>query len=88
MAQYPGDYYNVWLYNNPVRGMNTINYDQEVKLKDGFSEKDGKVTITIPQNLSAVNDDSAWYLRLSASLSDAPQMPTIYNAAGPFTIRT
>ena len=87
LAQYPGSYYSVWLYNNPVRDLNTINYDKEIKLKDGFSEKDGAVTITIPEDLPAVNDDSVWYLRLSGSLSTAPQMPTIYNAAGPFAIR-
>lgn len=77
----------MWLYNNPVRVPNSVNYDQELKLKDGFSEKDGNVTITIPKNLPTVNDDSVWYLRLSGSLSTAPQMPTIYNAAGPFAIR-
>lgn len=87
LAQYPGDYYSIWLYNNPVRHLDTIHYDKQIKLKDGFSEKDGKVTITIPKNLTAVNDDTVWYLRLSGSLLTAPQMPTIYNAAGPFTIR-
>ncbi|OJJ80334.1 uncharacterized protein ASPGLDRAFT_69435 [Aspergillus glaucus CBS 516.65] len=87
LAQYPGDYYSVWLYNNPVRNLDTINYDHQVKLTDGFSEKDGKVSITIPEDLPTVDDESVWYLRLSGSLSTAPQMPTIYNAAGPFTIQ-
>lgn len=77
----------MWLYNNPVRVPNGVNFEQEIKLKDGFSEKDGNVAITIPENLPAVNDDSVWYLRLSGSLSTAPQMPTVYNAAGPFAIR-
>lgn len=45
------------------------------------------MSITIPEDLPAVKDDSVWYLRLGGSLSTAPQMPTIYNAAGPFTIQ-
>lgn len=45
------------------------------------------MSITIPEDLPTVDDESVWYLRLSGSLSTAPQMPTIYNAAGPFTIQ-
>ncbi|KAI9924185.1 hypothetical protein AWENTII_003112 [Aspergillus wentii] len=86
LNQYPGGNYSVWLYNNPVRAPNTVNFDQSIKITDGIPEKDGAVTITIP-NVPAVKDDSVWYLRLGTDLPTAPQMPTLYNAAGPFTIK-
>ncbi|KAG2420662.1 hypothetical protein HFD88_000275 [Aspergillus terreus] len=87
LAQYPGSPYSIWLYNNPVRNLDMIHFDKEIKIADGIPEKDGTVTFTIPRNVSAVKDDSVWYLRLSTSLATAPQMPTIFNAAGPFAIR-
>ncbi|KAE8394880.1 hypothetical protein ETB97_012670 [Aspergillus alliaceus] len=89
LRQYKGADYSVYLYNNPVRGMNTINFDRELPIKRGIPEQDGAVTITIPsqEELGTVKDDSVWYLRLSTSLNDAPQMPTLFNAAGPFAIR-
>ncbi|KAL5363636.1 hypothetical protein BJX96DRAFT_156010 [Aspergillus floccosus] len=87
LAQYPGSPYTLWLYNNPVRNLDMIHFDQEIKITDGIPEKAGTVTFTIPKNVSAVKDDSVWYLRLSTSLSTAPQMPTLFNAAGPFAIR-
>ncbi|KAF7588108.1 hypothetical protein BBP40_006172 [Aspergillus hancockii] len=86
LKQYPGDRYQVWLYNNPVRNPE-VHWDEQVQVKKDIPEQDGYVTIVIPQNLPAVNDDTVWYLRFSTSLSTAPQMPTLFNAAGPFTIR-
>lgn len=101
LSQYPGDPYSVWLYNNPVRDRNKILFDQSLQLVHGIPESAGSVTITIPVDLPEVNDPSVWYLRLATSLSTAPQvcsfvgqecladrqqMPTIFNAAGPFTI--
>ncbi|KAF9894794.1 hypothetical protein FE257_004415 [Aspergillus nanangensis] len=87
LNQYPGDPYSLWLYNNPVRNLDVISFDQSIKITDGIAEADGCVTFTIPDNLPVVADDSVWYLRLSTSLSTAPQMPTLFNAAGPFAIR-
>lgn len=74
LAKYPGSDYSLWLYNNPVRNLDMIHFDQEIKITDGIPEKDGTVTFTIPENLPAVKDDSVWYLRLSTSLSTAPQV--------------
>lgn len=123
LSKYPADKYSVWLYNNPVRNLDTIHYDQSVKVVDGIDGKKGVVDVKIPKNLPKVKDGSVWYLRLSTSLSTAPQvcsffafvpawclgllviegldcgcswngganvgsqqMPSLYNAAGPFTI--
>ncbi|EAW14994.1 uncharacterized protein ACLA_004080 [Aspergillus clavatus NRRL 1] len=87
LTTYPGNAYRVWLYNNPVRVPNSVNYDQSIRITDGIAETDGEVTITIPADLPAVNDDSVWYLRVSTELSTAPQMPSLFDALGPFTIR-
>ncbi|KAL4889033.1 hypothetical protein BDV59DRAFT_187410 [Aspergillus ambiguus] len=87
LIKYPGDPYSVWLYNNPVRNLDTISFERSIKITDGIPEDDGTVTFTIPTNLPTVKDDSVWYLRLDTSLSTAPQMPTLFNAAGPFAIR-
>ncbi|KAE8380207.1 hypothetical protein BDV26DRAFT_257892 [Aspergillus bertholletiae] len=89
LAQYPGADYTIFLYNNPVRVPNGFTSDREISVKKDIPEKDGAVTITIPsqEELGTVADDSVWYLRLSTSLNDAPQMPTLFNAAGPFAIR-
>ncbi|RHZ61831.1 putative RAN small monomeric GTPase (Ran) [Aspergillus thermomutatus] len=73
LSQYPGGEYNVWLYNNPVRVPNSINFDQSIKIQDGIKEEDGKVTITVPGEIPAVNDDSVWYLRVQTVLETAPQ---------------
>ncbi|KAJ5747085.1 uncharacterized protein N7511_008781 [Penicillium nucicola] len=86
LNQYPGDDYSVWLYNNPVRVPNSVNFDQSVKIATGIKEKAGVVDVVIPKNLPHVNDGSVWYLRVQTGLSTAPQMPTLFNAAGPFTI--
>lgn len=74
LSQYPGDDYNVWLYNNPVRNLDTISFDQSIKITDGIKEKAGLVDITIPKDLPQVKDGSLWYLRVGTSLSTAPQV--------------
>ncbi|KAJ5204821.1 uncharacterized protein N7498_005700 [Penicillium cinerascens] len=86
LNQYPGDKYSVWLYNNPVRDGDTINFDKRIQIASGIAESAGVVDVKIPSDLPHVKDDSVWYLRIDTSLTTAPQMPTIYNAAGPFTI--
>ncbi|KAF7113835.1 hypothetical protein CNMCM5793_004890 [Aspergillus hiratsukae] len=86
LTQYPGSDYKVLLYNNPVRGPNYVTFDQSTMIQQGIKEQDGKVTITVPAELPAVNDDSVWYLRVQTVLETAPQMPSLFNAAGPFRI--
>ncbi|KAJ5725244.1 uncharacterized protein N7483_006601 [Penicillium malachiteum] len=88
LAKYPASQYGygVWLYNNPVRHLDTISYAQSVKLLQGVNATSGVIDIEIPKDLPHVADGSVWYLRLDTSLDTAPQMPTVYNAAGPFTI--
>ncbi|OQD78300.1 hypothetical protein PENDEC_c001G03865 [Penicillium decumbens] len=86
LNKYPGDKYSVWLYNNPVRDRDTINFDERMQIVSGIAESAGVVDVKIPEDLPQVRNDSVWYLRLDTALSTAPQMPSIYNAAGPFTI--
>ncbi|CAI7566696.1 unnamed protein product [Penicillium bialowiezense] len=102
LSKYPGTEYSVWLYNNPVRDRDNVHFDQSIKITSGFKEKAGAVDVTIPKNLPEVENGSLWYLRVQASLSTAPQlatvtcwvdaganfmqMPTLFNAAGPFTV--
>ena len=74
LTQYPGDAYSVWLYNNPVRNLDTISFDQSIKIAGGINETAGVVDVTIPKNLPAVQDGSLWYLRIGTSLSTAPQV--------------
>ncbi|KAJ5578570.1 uncharacterized protein N7459_007534 [Penicillium hispanicum] len=88
LAQYPVDKYGIWLYNNPVRNLDTIAFNQSIKIAEGIDGTAGVVDVTIPADLPKVQKGDAWYLRLDTSLSTAPQMPTLYNAAGPFTIQT
>ncbi|PLB45411.1 hypothetical protein P170DRAFT_389205 [Aspergillus steynii IBT 23096] len=87
LSKYEAGTYSVWLYNNPVRNLDTISFDQSLKLKTGIRESDGAVTVTIPNNVTAVKDSSVWYLRVDTYLPNAPQMPTLFDAAGPFTIK-
>ncbi|KAK1145429.1 hypothetical protein N8T08_004304 [Aspergillus melleus] len=87
LNKYEAGSYSVWLYNNPVRHLDTIHFDQELQLKTGIRESDGAVTITIPKNVTAAKDDSVWYLRLDTTLTNAPQMPSLYDALGPFSIK-
>ncbi|KAJ6031847.1 hypothetical protein N7540_002579 [Penicillium herquei] len=86
LAKYPAGKYGVWLYNNPVRNLDTISFAQSIKLLQGVNATSGVIDIKIPKDLPHVADGSVWYLRLDTSLDTAPQMPTLYNAAGPFTI--
>ncbi|KAJ5351715.1 hypothetical protein N7452_000689 [Penicillium brevicompactum] len=86
LNKYPGDDYSVWLYNNPVRKQDTISFDQSIKITSGIKEKAGVVDVTIPKNLPQVKEGSLWYLRVQTSLSTAPQMPSLFNAQGPFTV--
>lgn len=74
LNQYPGDPYSVWLYNNPVRNLDQLSWDESLQVGKKVDESKGTVTFTIPKDLPAVNDDSVWYLRLSTSLSTAPQV--------------
>ena len=64
----------MWLYNNLSRDRDMINWDHRVKVKGDIAESDGAVTITIPTDLPAVDDETVWYLRLDTTLSTAPQV--------------
>lgn len=74
LAQYPGSNYTVFLYNNPVRNLDTIHFDAQVKIAGDIPESAGKVVVKIPKDLPQVKDGSVWYLRLGTSLSTAPQV--------------
>jgi hypothetical protein len=74
LTKYPGDDYSVWLYNNPVRKLDVISFDQSIKITTGIKEKAGVVDVTIPKDLPKVKDSSLWYLRVGTSLSTAPQV--------------
>ncbi|KAA8642807.1 hypothetical protein EYZ11_004341 [Aspergillus tanneri] len=84
LDQYPGTPYKVALYQNPIRNRDVVTWDKRVSVVDGVNEADGKVTITIPKNLA---QDGDWYLRVDTTLEKAPQMPSLFNAAGPFTVK-
>lgn len=74
LNKYPADKYSVWLYNNPVRNLDTINFDKRIQIASGISGSAGVVDVTIPKNLPQVKDGSLWYLRIDTSLSTAPQV--------------
>jgi hypothetical protein len=74
LAQYPGSNYTVFLYNNPVRNLDTIHFDAQVKIAGDIPESAGKVDVKIPRDLPQVKDGSVWYLRLSTTLVTAPQV--------------
>ncbi|KAJ5991938.1 hypothetical protein N7451_007662 [Penicillium sp. IBT 35674x] len=86
LAKYPTGTYGVWLYNNPVRDRDTISFAQSIKIEQGINATCGHIYVKIPAKLPAVQHGDLWYLRLDTSLDTAPQMPTVYNAAGPFSI--
>jgi len=79
LAKYPGSNYTAFLYNNPVRNLNTdtIHFDAEIKVAGNIPESAGKVDIKIPKALPEVKDGSVWYLRFSTSLATAPQVSYI-----------
>ncbi|KAJ5786690.1 uncharacterized protein N7503_011902 [Penicillium pulvis] len=86
LAEYPTGTYGVWLYNNPMRDRDTISFAQSIKIEQGINATCGHIYVKIPAKLPAVQHGDLWYLRLDTSLDTAPQMPTVYNAAGPFSI--
>ncbi|KAJ5912500.1 hypothetical protein N7504_001383 [Penicillium tannophilum] len=86
LANYPTGTYGVWLYNNPVRDRDTISFAQSIKIEQGINATCGHIYVKIPAKLPAVQHGDLWYLRLDTYLETAPQMPTVYNAAGPFSI--
>jgi hypothetical protein len=77
LAQYPGSNYTVFLYNNPVRNLDTIHFDAQIKIAGDIPESAGKVDVKIPKDLPQVKDGSVWYLRLSTALVTAPQVSFI-----------
>ncbi|PKX96383.1 uncharacterized protein P174DRAFT_457179 [Aspergillus novofumigatus IBT 16806] len=79
LCEYPGSDYKIVIYNNPQPGPNGVNAEQ--------TEEDGKFRAQIPKSLPVVKDDSLWYLRIETVLETAPQMPTLFIAAGPFTVK-
>lgn len=52
-------------------------------MKTGGVE-DGEVEFTVPGDLPQVEDESAWYLRLDAALSEAPQVCSFFFFAPSF----
>ncbi|KAJ5491339.1 hypothetical protein N7539_002906 [Penicillium diatomitis] len=88
LAEYPASNYSIWLWNNPQRVPNSIHDDAQVKVVNNIPASANKVSIQIPTDLPKVKDESVWYLRLDTTLATAPQMPSIFSAAGPFTITT
>ncbi|KAL4929777.1 uncharacterized protein BDV17DRAFT_260981 [Aspergillus undulatus] len=84
--QYPNGNYSLWLYNNPVRDLGFVNADYRVKIQDGISPDAKSVSFQLPEDLPEVEDDTVWYLRLDTYLPTAPQMPSFFNALGPFRI--
>ncbi|KAL4794987.1 hypothetical protein BDV19DRAFT_363866 [Aspergillus venezuelensis] len=84
--QYENGNFSLWLYNNPVHDMGFVNADEQLKVQNGIPADATSVTFQIPSDLPEVNDDSVWYLRLDTYLPNAPQMPTFFNALGPFRI--
>ncbi|KAE8352034.1 hypothetical protein BDV28DRAFT_8303 [Aspergillus coremiiformis] len=89
LSKFEGSDYSINLYNNPVRNLDVIKFDKQILIQKDIPEKTGTATITIPskEELGTVADDSVWYLRISTSLQNAPQWPSIFYAAGPFSIR-
>ncbi|OJJ01302.1 hypothetical protein ASPVEDRAFT_191099 [Aspergillus versicolor CBS 583.65] len=86
LDQYAAGNYSVWLYNNPNRNLGDLSYDAQAKVVDRIPGTAKNVTVTIPATLPKVKDDSNWYLRLDTVLVNAPQMPSLFNAQGPFRI--
>lgn len=74
LNKYPGHHYSVWLYNNPVRHLDDIHFDQEIKIVDGIPESVGGFDVKIPRDLPKVEDGSVWYLRVWTTLATAPQV--------------
>lgn len=78
LVKYPTSKYSVWLYNNPVRNLDTINFDKQIKIADNIPATANAVDVKIPANLPKVNNKDVWYLRLSTSLDTAPQVRVLF----------
>lgn len=74
LAKYPTGTYGVWLYNNPVRNLDTISFTQTIKIEQGINATCGHIYVKIPEKLPAVQHGDLWYLRLDSSLDTAPQV--------------
>lgn len=74
LAKYPASKYNVFLYNNPVRNLDTIDYDQSIKIATGLDASSGVIDVKIPANIPKVKNGDVWYLRVDTSLDTAPQV--------------
>ncbi|KKK19864.1 hypothetical protein AOCH_000569 [Aspergillus ochraceoroseus] len=66
--------YNVWLANNPVIVPNGVHTDYYAKIAGPFPESEGRISVTIPRDLPAVQAETLWYLRLDTDLPDTPQV--------------
>ncbi|KAL4984429.1 hypothetical protein BDW68DRAFT_18896 [Aspergillus falconensis] len=86
LNNYPASNYSLWLHNNPVRNLGFVDSDYQVKIQDGIPSDATSVTFSLPDDLPEVDDDTVWYLRLDTVLATAPQMPSLFNALGPFRI--
>jgi hypothetical protein len=80
LAKYPGSNYTVFLYNNPVRNLDAIHFDAQIKIAGDIPESAGKVDVKIPKNLPKVKDGSVWYLRLDTTLATAPQVSNFFGS--------
>lgn len=85
LAQYPGSNYTVFLYNNPVRNLDTIHFDAQIKIAGDIPESVGAVAVKIPKDLPQVQDGTVWYLRLGTTLATAPQVSLCLRCAAVFT---
>lgn len=74
LAKYPAGKYNIFLYNNPVRNLDVIDYDQSIKIATQVDGTSGTINVKIPSNLPKVKNDTVWYLRLDTDLATAPQV--------------
>ncbi|KAL2827958.1 hypothetical protein BDW59DRAFT_53301 [Aspergillus cavernicola] len=83
---FPSGNYSLWLHNNPVLDMGFVKSDYQLKLQDGIPNTAGRITFSLPDDLPDVDDDTVWYLRLDTYLPTAPQMPSLFNAMGPFRL--
>ncbi|KAK2763944.1 hypothetical protein FQN54_009563 [Arachnomyces sp. PD_36] len=84
-ADSPASDYKFWLVNDPIRDRDTIDFYGEIIIREGIDGENMEAVFTVPDAPDA-RDNTAWYLRLDTTLAEAPQMPSHYSVAGPFTI--
>lgn len=77
LTKYPTSKYSLWLYNNPVRNLDTINFDQQIKIADNIPANANAFDVKIPAKLPNVKNQDVWYLRLSTGLDTAPQVSSV-----------